>query len=682
MMLVPYMSTAKQGRFAFSLVHTISAIFLTISLLVITLSITSIKGIERVGTQFETLSDNALPLALTNAQLTQTILEQIKQLTYSSVAEEQEALDIISAEILRLSNKSDELSESVFHIASTFDYAVSTEQQQQLADKIQSLHSVTSAIIATQSSLIDKQKQINAKVTEFRYGANTIGPEMTRISSFLSGENPESIDAANRFTSSATAMESTFLMLLMKDEMEAAEEEYKEMRYRFSSINLAYDEFSDWHPDIKDFASLVAPFDMVKAGFEPNGVLENIMERLEQRQVQKQQLADAALVAQETVTLLNDISSRAADLIETSETVVNQSITQNKAVLVGAGSVIVAIVIVSWIVLRRWVNRSLKHIRRQLNRLVEHDYSASVKILGPTELQEVGGKVNQVIESTSESLQTVTRNCETLYQNAEISHSVAEESDQSLIVQNQSLDSMVSTISELEASIREIAVVTNQSHEDSITASNHCSKGVEVIELNQVRLQQLEECLQLNEEAMNELDGRVKQIRDMVDLISGIADNTNLLALNAAIEAARAGEQGRGFAVVADEVRQLASGTSQQTANIREKMADLDKASEKSRQAVTLSRQEMGLAMESSVEVKQTFDGIDDAVKHIRERIEQISVATEEQQRATADVSESIHQVSSLGESTKLKLDTMVKSAEEVADIAGHQQAMLHKYQF
>ncbi len=310
MMLVPYMSTAKQGRFAFSLVHTISAIFLTISLLVITLSITSIKGIERVGTQFETLSDNALPLALTNAQLTQTILEQIKQLTYSSVAEEQQALEAISAEIATLVEKSDQLSNAVFKIAERYDFAVSSEQQEQLAQKIQALQSATQAILESQSVLIDKQLQINAKVTEFRYGISTIGPEMNRISSFLSAESPESIDAANRFIASASTMESIFLVLMMEDDLAAAEDAYKEMRYRVSSVKLAFEDYKSLHPDITEFASLTAPYQMVTAGFEQDGVLVDIINRLKQSQLQKQQLADAAVIAQETVTLLNNISSR------------------------------------------------------------------------------------------------------------------------------------------------------------------------------------------------------------------------------------------------------------------------------------------------------------------------------------------------------------------------------------
>jgi methyl-accepting chemotaxis protein len=206
-------------------------------------------------------------------------------------------------------------------------------------------------------------------------------------------------------------------------------------------------------------------------------------------------------------------------------------------------------------------------------------------------------------------------------------------------------------------------------------------KGVEVVDQNRERLASLAQALTANEDSMLELDQRVKKIYEMVEVISSIAENTNLLALNAAIEAARAGEQGRGFAVVADEVRKLASGTSQQTTNIREMMKELVAAAEGSRRAVIDSREEMTRALQSSDDVKIVFSDINVAVKHIQQRIEQISVATEEQDRATADVSRSITRISEQGELTKLRLDSMVENSEQVAEIAGHQQAMLHKYQ-
>jgi methyl-accepting chemotaxis protein len=187
--------------------------------------------------------------------------------------------------------------------------------------------------------------------------------------------------------------------------------------------------------------------------------------------------------------------------------------------------------------------------------------------------------------------------------------------------------------------------------------------------------------LSINDNAMSELGTQVTQIREMVDVISGIAESTNLLALNAAIEAARAGEQGRGFAVVADEVRKLASGTSVQTEKIRAMMNQLVQAAQRSQQAVEESRTEMMSALESNARVKSTFVDIEESVNLIRLRVEQVSVATEEQERATANVSDSISHINQQGEQTKQQLLAMVTGTEEVANIAGHQQAMLHKYE-
>ncbi len=313
--------------------------------------------------------------------------------------------------------------------------------------------------------------------------------------------------------------------------------------------------------------------------------------------------------------------------------------------------------------------------------MTQHKLNHSIALVGPQDFQNVAAQLNQVIASTHESIALVTRNCETLYQTAELSYGSAEQSNKSLAAQNQALLSMAATINQLEASIREIAGVSNDSFNDSVEAAEHSTQGVKVIGQNQQRLQALENTLSVNETAMFELNQRVTSIREMVDMISGIADSTNLLALNAAIEAARAGEQGRGFAVVADEVRKLASDTSKQTTNIRDMMNELVNAATKSRQAVEESRKEMVSALQSSEEVKSTFMQIESAVSHIRTRVALITDATEEQKRATADVSQAVAQISEQGQETKRQLDAMLESAEQVASIAGHQQAMLHKYQ-
>ncbi|CAK4068017.1 methyl-accepting chemotaxis protein [Vibrio sp. 16] len=668
------------GKRSLSLIQSLSAIFITITLLVVTLSVTTVKGINRVSDQFTVLSDNALPLSMTNAKLTQSILEQVKQLSYSRQAETLGDLSDIESTITNLGQESQGYVQDVVATSRDFSQSIKTEQLEQLEVNLDLLRSNTNSILDTQRRLLQMQEMIDSQVSGFRYGLSSIGPEMNRISSFLTGDNPESADAANRFIASASSMESTFLVLMMQTDLAKALPEYKEMRNRIAGIQLAFDDFAQWHPEVEEFASLTAPYEMVNSGFKDDGVLQQILAKLELMQTQRALNSDVVTSANETILLLNAISNQAEQLVHKSQQDVSTTIDYIAFIVLVSGVGLVVLIVVSWLVLRGWVNLGLRNILKSLSRLTQHDLTQQAERVGPYEMQEIALQLNDVVESTRSSIASVTRNCETLYQTAEISHDAAESSNQSLTIQNQSLASMVETLVELEQSISEITTVTNESYSESKVAAQHSSHGVQAIEQNQQRLKSLEASLNLNDASMEELDSRVKQIREMVDMISGIAENTNLLALNAAIEAARAGEQGRGFAVVADEVRKLASDTSQQTSNIRERMNELVAAAEHSRTAVNHSRQEMSQALESSDLVKVAFEDIETAVNQIRSRVEKVTIATEEQKRATAEVSEAVALVSDQGVKTKLQLESMVESAQQVSNIAGQQQTQLHKY--
>ena len=667
------MTSRKRSSISLSLIQTITITFVTILALVIALSASSFKGMERVGVEFDDLSTKALPMAMANAALTKNVLEQIKLLNVGMQVTEPNQLSLIRAQLIELASQTNEL----VNQTSGVDFHLS----QMLAENLDDLHSITTVVLSTQASVIQIQAEINSELSEFRYGLSSIGPEMNRISSFLSIDNSESADAANRFIASASSMESTFLLMMMQTELEEAEQEYRELRNRIAGIHLAYDDFKAWHPEISEFTSLSAPYEMVQAGFEEGGLLHRILGKLQQTEQQKVDLERASQLSNQTIALLSQVSEAARNLIDDRERIVQLTIKEASFIVVMSCSLLACLIVISWVGIRAWVNRGLNNITHELSLLTEHDLRSNAVAIGPREMKDIARKLNQVIDSTHESIALVTRNCETLYQTAEISYEAAEQSNQSLSSQNEALICMVTTVKQLEASIKEIAVITAASFEDSQAATNSTMKGVEVVDQNRERLASLAQALTANEDSMLELDQRVKKIYEMVEVISSIAENTNLLALNAAIEAARAGEQGRGFAVVADEVRKLASGTSQQTTNIREMMKELVAAAEGSRRAVIDSREEMTRALQSSDDVKIVFSDINVAVKHIQQRIEQISVATEEQDRATADVSRSITRISEQGELTKLRLDSMVENSEQVAEIAGHQQAMLHKYQ-
>lgn len=664
-----------------SLTQTLGAVFLCITILMISLSVTSLRGIERVGAQFNQLSEQALPFALNNAALTQNFLEQVKYLGYGTRSQSEQELNQVLNEWQKLDAQAGDEITRLQQNVQLLSSAEAVQQAEQLQREILHFQQLAQSILKLQQLQLSKTAQISEQAKQFRYGLSSIGPEMGRIASFLAVDNPEAMDAANRFTASASAMESAFLLLFIEEEMSAAQKYRQELKNRVAGLELAFDDFKEWYPEIKDYASLTAPYEMVLAGFQAQAVIEQIINKLEDAQQQNKDFASAAEVAQQLVTQLNQWSTLAQQHIVQGKQEVTSTISAVTLTQQISGTLLVLAILAVWFGLRRWIGRALNNITRHLAQLTQHKLNHRLDLVGPQDFQNVAAQLNQVIVSTHESLALVTRNCETLYQTAELSHGSAEQSNQSLAAQNQALLTMAATINQLDASIREIAGVSHDSYTDSVEAAEHSAQGVKVIEQNQQRLQALETTLAVNDAAMSELNQRVTSIREMVDVISGIADSTNLLALNAAIEAARAGEQGRGFAVVADEVRKLASDTSKQTTNIRDMMNELVTAASKSRQAVDESRKEMVTALQSSEEVKSTFMQIERAVAHIRTRVEQITQATEEQKRATADVNKAVAQISEQGQETKRQLDAMLESAEQVAEIAGHQQAMLHKYE-
>ncbi|PNM48180.1 methyl-accepting chemotaxis protein [Vibrio cholerae] len=664
-----------------SLTQTLGAVFLCITILMISLSVTSLRGIERVGAQFNQLSEQALPFALNNAALTQNFLEQVKYLGYGTRSQSEQELNQVLNEWQKLDAQAGDEITRLQQNVQLLSSAEAVQQAEQLQREILHFQQLAQSILKLQQLQLSKTAQISEQAKQFRYGLSSIGPEMGRIASFLAVDNPEAMDAANRFTASASAMESAFLLLFIEEEMSAAQKYRQELKNRVAGLELAFDDFKEWYPEIKDYASLTAPYEMVLAGFQAQAVIEQIINKLEDAQQQNKDFASAAEVAQQLVTQLNQWSTLAQQHIVQGKQEVTSTISAVTLTQQISGTLLVLAILAVWFGLRRWIGRALNNITRHLAQLTQHKLNHRLDLVGPQDFQNVAAQLNQVIVSTHESLALVARNCETLYQTAELSHGSAEQSNQSLAAQNQALLNMAATINQLDASIREIAGVSHDSYSDSVEAAEHSAQGVKVIGQNQQRLQALETTLAVNDAAMSELNQRVSSIREMVDMISGIADSTNLLALNAAIEAARAGEQGRGFAVVADEVRKLASDTSKQTTNIRDMMNELVNAASKSRQAVDESRKEMVTALQSSEEVKSTFMQIERAVAHIRTRVEQITQATEEQKRATADVNKAVAQISEQGQETKRQLDAMLESAEQVAEIAGHQQAMLHKYE-
>ena len=160
------------------------------------------------------------------------------------------------------------------------------------------------------------------------------------------------------------------------------------------------------------------------------------------------------------------------------------------------------------------------------------------------------------------------------------------------------------------------------------------------------------------------------EIGDIVTLIKGIADQTNLLALNAAIEAARAGEQGRGFAVVADEVRKLAEKTIKATDDISSKINSIQADSAMTTRSMAEASKEVTQATALMKNVGDSLNSIVSAVQKVRGQITHIATAVEEQSAASEEVATNIEKTSAIAKETEALSADVIREVDGLLRVA------------
>ncbi|WP_150303351.1 methyl-accepting chemotaxis protein [Pseudomonas saliphila] len=246
--------------------------------------------------------------------------------------------------------------------------------------------------------------------------------------------------------------------------------------------------------------------------------------------------------------------------------------------------------------------------------------------------------------------------------------------------QSSELDTIASAVEQMSATVEEISRRMSDSSEAAKEAGAQSARGHQTADNTSAMMTTLATDITRASQAVSELNENSKTIGSVLEVIRGVADQTNLLALNAAIEAARAGEQGRGFAVVADEVRTLASRTQRSTDEIQGMISLLQSGTTKAVNSMEGSHRQSE-EMQVQVEASRTaLASIATSVSTITDMTHQVAAATEEQSQTSNEIARSLHQLSALGGKVMFELKDTAENTEHLKVAAEQLERLIGQF--
>lgn len=338
-------------------------------------------------------------------------------------------------------------------------------------------------------------------------------------------------------------------------------------------------------------------------------------------------------------------------------------------------SIGIALLIVMFIVtiaIARAISSSARNVAQSLSELADGkgDLSHKLNVSGSDELGQVSSNFNRFLGLLGDSIRRVVNVTDPLLAS---SHSLKQRmEDATHATQRQSHDASAVQVSmeDMRHSVIEISQNARQAASAAQIAEKEAMQGMTVVQRTIDISQELNTGIQAASNSINELARDTENVTSILNVITSIAEQTNLLALNAAIEAARAGEQGRGFAVVADEVRALASKTADATTEIRHVLQNL-------KTAAISSVSTMNVAMSKSSENETNAQNTGSALKSIQQQIvsinsmnTHIASATEEQASVASQVVDNVVNMNASFEQTLQILSQVRNVSEGLVDFA------------
>src|SRR5690606_2862279 len=275
---------------------------------------------------------------------------------------------------------------------------------------------------------------------------------------------------------------------------------------------------------------------------------------------------------------------------------------------------------------QRSIVRPVKYVVRALRDIAdgEGDLPRRLPLTGTDEVSELARCFNQFVERLQTIITSVAETAQQVSSNAVTLSQLSKDNEGEIRTQQEEIQQIVVAVKEMSSVVQDVTFSVTETADKSLQADGAASAGKTLVVKTMGQITSLSGEIKTAAEVIDRLRNETVSIGSVLDVIRGIAEQTNLLALNAAIEAARAGEQGRGFAVVADEVRTLASKTQSSTTEIREMIERLQSGSRDAVEMMAAGTTQADAAVIQASDASSALEHITEIVSVIRDRTNQI----------------------------------------------------------
>ena len=411
-----------------------------------------------------------------------------------------------------------------------------------------------------------------------------------------------------------------------------------------------------------------------------NGLIAAKTSQIEQQIAAQEALNQSDIKIGEALAELNNLSSladkRAADIKNS----VSDVISGNTFTTIGV--VVFSLLLAAFISFKSVtaITRPLTSVNHLLKIASSGDLTHKLDDSSKDEFGELAANCNHLIANLKDLINVINQRADQLAAASTQTSTITLQSTASIEEQKSQISQIAAATTEMHTT----SELVSQSADDTLKQIKEADSEAEIVKKisneNKSTIQVLASEVQQAAEVINKLHQDSASISGILDVIRGVADQTNLLALNAAIEAARAGEQGRGFAVVADEVRTLASRTQESTQEINSMIEVLQAGAEKAVLVMNQGKEQTNACVKQTEKAGHALNQITDAVHKAYEVSTRIEDAAKEQHTVSSQISERLENIVGIAEQTTVGAKQTSESSAEVARLAEALQESISQF--